>query len=180
MVGLLLFGVAAFAAMFAQTAWLLVTDDLPDHSVGRRLGALLVLLLLLGVTVLMATALRGRVIMDDSGVELVTSFKRHRIPWKKIERVTVHPGFRVWRVRVWADGVGRPALLCPTNAISSGVAVGPRLLSGLPGYDMAPPNTPRSLRKPFEALRAEWLRHRKDADARPKVVGDTEAEAETD
>jgi hypothetical protein len=81
--GLLLFGVAAFAGMFAKTAWLLITDDLPDHSAVRRVGAFLIVLLLLGLTVLMAAALRSRVIMDDSGVELVTSFKRHRIPWKR-------------------------------------------------------------------------------------------------
>jgi hypothetical protein len=164
-VGLLLFGVAAFAGMSGKTAWLLVTDDLPDHSAVRRVGALLIVLLLLGLTVLMAAALRSRVVMDDSGVELVTSFKRHRTPWKNIERVTVHPGFRVWRVRVWADGVGRLALLCPTNAVNSGVAVGPRPLSGLSGYDVAPPNTPRPLRRPYEELRAEWLRRRAAAQA---------------
>ncbi|MGI5231306.1 hypothetical protein [Actinoallomurus sp. CA-142502] len=159
-VGLLVFGVAAFAAMCGQVAWLLITDDLPDHSIGRRLGVLLLVLLLLGVTVFIAAALRGRVVMDDSGVELVSSFKRHRIPWTKIERVTVHPGFRVWRVRVWSDGVGRSALVCPTNAVDPGLGANP-LLSRLSGYDMAPPNTPGSLRKPFEELRAEWFRHRK-------------------
>lgn len=141
-VGLLLFGVAAFAGMSGKTAWLLVTDDLPDHSAVRRVGALLIVLLLLGLTVLMAAALRSRVVMDDSGVELVTSFKRHRIPWKNIERVTVHPGFRVWRVRVWADGVGRLALLCPTNAVNSGVAVGPVRCPAFPATTWRRPTRP--------------------------------------
>jgi hypothetical protein len=127
-------------------------------------------LLLLGATMVMTRALRSRVIMDDSGLELVTSFKRHHMPWKNIERVTVHPGFRVCRVRVWADGTGHLALLRPTNAMDPGRGAGPRLLYSLPGYDMAPPNTPRSLRRPFEELRAEWLRHRKDSASAPEAA----------
>jgi hypothetical protein len=153
-----LFGILFFGATLVVAVKTVVSGELPDQSPARLLLAIAMMVVLLALLALMVASLRSRLIVDDDGVEIVYSFSRTRVAWPAVERISVTPGVRLWRAYIWADGRPYKALICPVMFSFGGMGLGGT--SPLGGFDVPPPGTPGSLRKPFDDLRGEWLRHR--------------------
>jgi hypothetical protein len=164
-----LLGILFFGATLVVAVKTVASGDLTDRSPARLLLAIALMVVLLGILLLTVASLRARLIVDDDGVDIVYSFSRRRVAWPTVERVSVTPGLRLWRAHIWADGRPYTALICPVVFSLGGISGlgGTSPLGGavpgsglLAGFDVPPPGTPRSLLRPFDDLRGEWLRHR--------------------
>ncbi len=117
---LMILGLVLFGALCGVLIQRVVTGQLPDYSPGRLLGAAGLGLLLGGITVLLAAALRARVVIDDAGVELVWSFRRQRVAWHEIEDISLVRGHRLWRVRLRSVDASSRCGACSARSGSTG------------------------------------------------------------
>lgn len=139
---------AAFALfIFVFCLAIMIRGELPDYSFPRVLGMIGILAAALACTAGASAALRRRVIMDGNGIEVVSAFRRRRLPWAEIEQVTLRSGWRAWLVCVRTAEREHRVFAYPVTVLAS---------SDDQRYESAPPHTPWGLRRLYGRLREEW------------------------
>lgn len=143
---------AGMAALFSSILGALI-GPIVRQGTTEWVPAVVILGVLGMVEAYFLLSLRGRVVMSETGIEIVETFRRRQFTWAEISDMRIRDGARAWDVVLHTPA--GPVRVVP---FAVPVYLGVRARFGfVAGSYMEPPaNTPKSLKRVYDLLHAEW------------------------